>query len=252
MTDPNANGEVTFEDVTVVSFYAQDQDDAAFENVLEDYRNAESSEAQAALEVQVDALYESRKPTKTFGIKMSREGVKIRHVAGRWVDSSYTVSGGGYSAERAITVWSKGYDLARAGDAPVDTTVTFDVTAHYGFDVTNPSNSKNSTQTVTFAPGETEKLVMFDRIDPDRYASLELTLSNGKSSGTETVHLGFSMDDDPEHTTSEEKAAADALAAAWDPDSYDSEAIRKARQAVSALMYVHRSGEYSTGLYEVQ
>ncbi|CAM06241.1 hypothetical protein A8924_0060 [Saccharopolyspora erythraea NRRL 2338] len=203
--------EESYRDLTVLSFHAQEVDDAErarglapiYEEIRGTGSGAAAGDEGSELHAKLQALrgeWEDSDPT-VCEVRVSREGVKVRR-SGAWRVTWIEEAGEGHSKE--ISTLHREKDFAQVGQGPTEGTVAVDLHNHW---VCDSASKDGDVVTVTFGPGETVKTVSFPRIEPQRRATLELRLDNPRwIEGSGGLSCGLSMLDDPKHLSDEEQA----------------------------------------------
>ncbi|GAA2814438.1 hypothetical protein [Saccharopolyspora taberi] len=201
--------EESFRDLTVLSFRAQEIDDAerslSLAPLYDEIRvtgGASAGEERSELRAKLDALRGDWQDPATCEIKVSREGVEVRR-SGAWRVTWTEQVGEGESRE--ISTLHREKDFARIGQGPTGGTVAVDLHNRWVYDASD--SEVGDVVTVTFGPGETVQTVSLPRVDPRRRATLELRLANPRwIEGSGELRCGLRMLDDPKHLSDEEQA----------------------------------------------
>ncbi|QUH05389.1 hypothetical protein HUO13_35540 [Saccharopolyspora erythraea] len=202
--------EESYRDLTVLSFHAQEVDDAerarGLAPIYDEIRGsgAAASDEGSELHAKLQAMrgeWEDPDPT-TCEVRVSREGVKVRR-SGAWRVTWIEKAGDGDSKE--ISTLHREKDFAQVGQGSTEGTVAVDLHNHWVYD--SSAGKDGDVVTVTFGPGETVKTVSLPRVEPHRRATLELRLANPRwIEGSGELSCGLSMLDDPKHLSADEQA----------------------------------------------
>ncbi|MER5757707.1 hypothetical protein [Streptomyces sp. NPDC002082] len=239
--------DATYENITVISFFQQKYEDDAvgrthrslermrqladnghvdedlgpieaqidFLNLSPEDRTKKIEEAEAEFEVLLDK-YRENKDLENLRVKVSREQMRYKTYPaydaaiirnGRMIGSRHILP------RRVIVT---------GGSGGTDGAVTATIEVNFCYDLSNPSNSKKSVHTVTFAPGEMTVDLVAPRLDPHRTSSVTAKITKAVWGETGSGTGG---------------ALLTSAAEASDDGPYDEDAIV-------------RSGEYYTGFRE--
>ncbi|WP_030245531.1 hypothetical protein [Streptomyces sp. NRRL S-350] len=126
-----------------------------------------------------------------FAVRVVREGMTVKRVAGYWV--RWDERWGGEEV-RHHARWVGDEEYVRPGTGSLDGTLAVTVAASWGDGVRAFSRRLSTETVVTFRPGETEHELVLEQPAPHRPAALSVQLAHARWLGGERqpIHYGYS------------------------------------------------------------